>query len=277
MAKRDWCFTLNNFASTSIDWPATVKYAVWQHEVGDGTDDVPKGTHHLQGYVEFKAVTRLSACRKILSTAHWEPRKGTDVQARDYCMKDDTHVAGPWEHGTFVASAQGSRSDLTAACALVKAGGVKRVAEEMPEMFVKFERGLKALEFTLAAKRDWVMDARVYWGAAGAGKTRAVYDEFGADNIYVKDPTTEWWDGYNGEECVLVDEFYGTLKFSYLQRLLDRYPMPVQIKGGTTHFRSKVIVFTSNVPWTQWFEKKFEQHPEVKLSFERRVTTVREF
>lgn len=75
---------------------------------------------------------------------------------------------------------------------------------------------------------------RVHWGVSGSGKTRAVYDEFGRDDMYVKDPTNIWWCGYEGQRCILIDEFYGTMQFSYLQRLLDRYPMTMEIKGGHT-------------------------------------------
>ncbi|MEW5315083.1 MAG: hypothetical protein WDW38_006535 [Sanguina aurantia] len=265
--------------------PASVSYAIWQHEVGDS------GTEHLQGYLEFNSVQRLSACKKLIPRAHWEQRKGTQQQAHDYCTPDTPldcrsgktkretreFMEGPWEHGVYTPGAQGFRTDIQKAAEIVKAHGAKRVAELMPDMYIKYERGLKALEFAIAKPRDWAMDVRVHWGDAGTGKARDVYTEFGAANIYTKDPTTEWWDGYNGEQCVLLDEFYGTLKFSYLQRLMDRYPMMVQIKGGTTQFRSRTIIFTCNVQWQTWYPAKFESNPEILKNFERRLSVVKEY
>ena len=41
-----------------------------------------------------------------LEGAHFEPRRGTRDQARDYCRKAETKVDGPWEHGAFGAGGQ---------------------------------------------------------------------------------------------------------------------------------------------------------------------------
>lgn len=89
-----WCATLNNadhrrrikdwFDDVCEDWP--INYIVAQEEVGQG------GTNHFQIYVEFSKAMRFSAIKKLLhgaSEAHWEKRKGTPTQARDYCMKGE--------------------------------------------------------------------------------------------------------------------------------------------------------------------------------------------
>ena len=47
---------------------------------------------------------------------------------------------------------------------------------------------------------------------------------------------SKWWDGYCQEEHVVLDDFYGWIKFDEMLRLLDRYPLLVETKGGTTHF-----------------------------------------
>ena len=84
-----------------------VRYASWQREVG------ASGTEHLQGYAEFAAPVRLSAVRQWLSSSvHWEPRKGTREEARDYSRKDDSRAAGPWELGSFQLGGQVSALTL---------------------------------------------------------------------------------------------------------------------------------------------------------------------
>ena len=87
-------FTINNPEDEQIPrtWEG-VLYCQWQVEVGES------GTRHVQGYVAFKCNKRLSILKKVHPTAHWERRKGTHNDARAYCSKEDTRVAGPWEIG----------------------------------------------------------------------------------------------------------------------------------------------------------------------------------
>ena len=71
---RAWCFTLNfDGERPELTFPDSVVYAVWQHE--------RVGHDHLQGYVEMANNSRLSAMKKIIPSAHWEPRRGTQAQA----------------------------------------------------------------------------------------------------------------------------------------------------------------------------------------------------
>ena len=50
-------------------------------------------------------------------------------------------------------------------------------------------RGRAALREEL---RNWVMDVRIYCGAPGVGKSRAVWDEFGVENVYPKMVGKSW-------------------------------------------------------------------------------------
>jgi len=102
---RAWCFTHNNFPYTASELPVFKheRYVVWQHEKVD--------TDHIQGYIELSCPQRVSALIKWLPGAHFEVRKGTPDQARDYCMEEDTRVDGPWERGVYGGS-QGKRSDI---------------------------------------------------------------------------------------------------------------------------------------------------------------------
>ena len=45
---------------------------------------------------------------------------------------------------------------------------------------------------------------RWIWGPAGTGKTRSVWLEY--PDLYPK-MANKWWDGYQGEETVLIDDF----------------------------------------------------------------------
>ena len=148
-----WMFTINNYTDDDkpLEWPCS--YVIYQKEKG------ASGTPHLQGYVEFLTNKRLSAVRKICSTAHWETRKGTQQQAIDYCTKkDDTYVDGPWDEGDRKENKQGQRTDLELACAAAAQGGVQAVMNQHPTAYVKYHAGLEKV--ASAAHLERVKQAR---------------------------------------------------------------------------------------------------------------------
>ena len=58
--------------------------------------------------------------------------------------------------------------------------------------------------------------------------------------------TFQWYDGYNGQETVIFDDFREhQCKIEYLLTLTDRYKQKVAIKGGFTDWCPKVIFITS--------------------------------
>jgi len=78
------------------EWP-DVAFAVWQMELCPTTNRI-----HYQGYIEFvgkKSWSWIQQNCEGLETAHFEQRKGSQAEARRYCMKEDTRIDGPWEFG----------------------------------------------------------------------------------------------------------------------------------------------------------------------------------
>lgn len=64
--------------------------------------------------------------------------------------------------------------------------------------------------------------------------------------VSVRDKNTPlWFDEYHYEDCVILDDFRTHwCHYSYLLRLLDKYPMSVPVKGGFRAWRPKVIIVT---------------------------------
>ena len=77
-------------------------------------------------------------------------------------------------------------------------------------------------------------------------------------DAYWKSCGDKWWDDYDFQEVVIIDEYYGWLPYSYLLRLLDRYPLNVESKGGMLNFNPKQVWICSNNSiddWYKWSEK----------------------
>lgn len=102
---RGWCFTKNNPTSNEIEPHPKESYIVWQLEEGE------QKTPHLQGYIELSSQQRLSSLTKWLPGAHFSVRRGTPLQASDYCRKEP-RLAGPWSRGELPETNPGKRNDI---------------------------------------------------------------------------------------------------------------------------------------------------------------------
>jgi hypothetical protein len=72
-------------------------------------------------------------------------------------------------------------------------------------------------------------------------------------DAYPKDPRTKFWDGYQGHDRVVMDEFRGDIDIAHLLRWFDRYPVNVEIKGSATVLRARQIWITSNLDPREWY------------------------
>lgn len=237
---RNICFTLNNYTQDEYDF---IVHGTWYRYMIIGKEIGDSGTPHLQGYAVLDKRYRLNALKKLVGDrVHLEARKGTHNQAREYCMKDNDFC----EFG--VEPEQGKRNDLKNACELVKKDGAQAVAELMPELYVKYHRGLKELELAIQPKYDHV-SVRGIWifGSPGTGKSHAArhFDP----NAYIK-AQNKWWDGYNGQQCVILEDLDTDVLGHYLKIWADKWSCTGETKGGTVNLRYKLFVVTSNyAPW----------------------------
>jgi len=93
-----------------------------------------------------------------------------------------------------------------------------------------------------------------YWGSTGVGKTRKCFEDFPNAYWKTRDPgQAQYWDGYDGEETIIIDEFYGWFPWDFLLRLTDRYPLNLAVKGSTVPSLASKIVFTSNKHPRDWY------------------------
>lgn len=119
------------------------------------------------------------------------------------------------------------------------------------------------------------MDIIVVYGPTGVGKTRWAWDMFPAA---YSAPQKGWFDGYSGEETVIIDEMYGSrYSWSFLLQLLDRYRMLVPFKGGFHQFTSKRIVMTSNVHPEEWYKQSVTKVVWADSPLKRRITRLVHF
>jgi hypothetical protein len=102
----------------------------------------------------------------------------------------------------------------------------------------------------LAQRREVVL----LCGVTGAGKTRAVYDQY-PDLYEAPIGDTLWFDGYDGQKVVLFDEFDGEMPLNALKKVADNfYVRKVPCKGGFKWLNPDKIIFTSNSHPGSWYK-----------------------
>jgi hypothetical protein len=262
---KHWVFTLNNWTQDDVDRlealhaSGDASYIVFGEEVGES------GTEHLQGYACFASRKTLAQAKRLIgSRAHLEVMRGTPQQASEYCKKDESYH----EFGEIPAG-QGSRTDLGDLIGAIRSGkSMRELEDEFPGECIRYDRAVLRRVAEARPFRTEKPYVHVLWGDTGVGKTRYVFDRFDWEDIYVYSGG-KWFDGYVGQSVALFDDFTGSeFKLGFFLRLLDRYPMRVEIKGGFVQWNPSKIFITSNKPVGEWYPNAFQKHRE---ALDRRI------
>lgn len=271
---RAFCFTINNWTeellTNCLDVIDPAVYSVIGFEEAPTT-----GTKHIQGYVYYNNAHTFQSMKKKLKGAHLEIAKGSAKQNRDYCIKSGEYN----EFGTIPQ--QGKRNDINDfKDAIISGMDEISLINEFPTEMAHFDRFYnRCRNVFLKQKAITNGDAPeviVLIGEPGCGKTRHIYDNNDITEVYkleVGDGSSGsiFWNGYDGQEIILIDDFHNNLKLDYMLRLLDRYPMQLNTKGGYTWRSAKKIYITSNIPVEQWYHNC----PDIlRRALRRRITTI---
>jgi len=278
---KNFCFTLNNYSEEELEsvskWDC--KYLIVGKEVGES------GTPHLQGFIVFKETRTLSVLKKKLSDrAHWEIMRGTPQQAAEYCKKDGNFAEigvaplTPAEKGAKGGTMEKDRWDDI--LSLAEAGDWESLKIKHAEVYVN---KLKALEYVNKKRKkiietlDGEMEHQWLYGPPGTGKSLQARKE--NPGAFIKDPKTKWWDGYNGEETVIIDDFdkYQVSQGGDMKRWMDRYAFQAEFKGGYEVIRPKKIIVTSNYHPSDIWEDEITVNAVLRRTEVRHFTELKKF
>ena len=258
-----WCFTLNNYSGydEQVFIDVDCKYIIFAKEYCPTT-----GTPHLQGYIVFEGNKRLSGMKKIHATAHWEAAKGSTAENIDYCSKSDACpvVRGvpPQDRKAQAKSQKDHYADV------IRAAEEGTCKEEYPAEFLRYNGVITRMYQPKLAALD---EYSAYWyvGPPGSGKSRSARAEY--PDLYNK-LINKWWDGYNHEKVVLLDDFSksNVMTGDALKNWADHYPFRAEVKGSSMMIRPKTIIVTSNYE----IEDLWPEDPVLVAALKRRFKTV---
>ena len=289
--KRSYVGTKNNYCDEDIlhlekFYDKCCSFLVYGKEVGE------TGTPHLQIYFEMEDAKSMKAVIKNLGFNLWLGyRRGTPSQAAGYCRKGtekpehsyeeflDT-PSPTWEGQMYGhISQQGARNDLVKVADMIiqEQRPIREVALEFPGSFIRYHKGMIALRNHVLQPRslEQAPEVIVLWGPTGTGKTRDAYTKYWKDEPhYVWRPSNgNWWDGYDGEKKVILDEFRGQMDWSDILGLLDRNEYRAPVKGSFVQIQADKFVITSPKPPHSWYNSVCDDHDKYQ-QLVRRITTV---
>ena len=125
------------------------------------------------------------------------------------------------------------------------------------------------------------VDCTLLHGDTGLGKTRWVYDNWLPLGSFWRLPaitTSCWFDGYQGETHVLLDDFSGApskVSVNLLLQMLDGYTQRLPVKGGFTCWKPIHIAITTNVHPNKWYRWKDRMKQYYALA--RRFSLIKDF
>lgn len=237
-------FTYNNYTDAGVEELKNyenAQYLLLGFEVAPETK-----TPHIQGFIQLK---KRKTCYSFMNDFSFQfyviPSKASAISNYDYCTKDKNY----YEKGTLIK--QGRRTDLKNIREdFMETNSIKETLERNPNHSYVQLRYLENIAKYYSKTRDNDFLVEWFYGPTGSGKTRAAKARFENKNYFMQTQTgfLKWWDGYDGQEYIIIDELRpSSCSYSYLLGLLNKFnKFTVETKGSTREILTKHIIITSS-------------------------------
>lgn len=234
---------------------ALVKYVVAEELHADGQP-------HLHAFLQLARKATFKADMFDLGEfhGHYEPARSWRC-CEAYCKKEGCYI---------------SNQDINAARHKKASLNKELIAMDPKEAVEQGYIGFCALPSFLKAKREWknlqdvpvLLERSCFWiyGEPRTGKSYACRSAF--PELYEK-AQNKWWDGYQGETAVLLDDFdkQGACLGHLLKIWADNYRFNAEVKGGMVRPCYTTLLVTSNYTPDQIFKDDEELCEAVTARF----------
>lgn len=208
------------------------------------------GRQHNQGFIQFFSEKAMTNVKRLFGSKqiHVEIMGGMLKDNEIYCSKDEKYI----RLGEF--RCQGQRTDIEMDKKLLDDGGtLDDLWQENFGNMLRYYKGYgqykKSIDKVAVKKRGFrILNVKLVCGPTGTNKTRNAV-EHNPDAFMITGRNLKWWDGYEQEDCLIIDEYNNDVPITELLGILDGYNLRLEIKGSfTTANWTKVIITTNLLP-----------------------------
>ncbi len=257
---------------------AGITYIVMQHEHGTN-----EGGHHVQGFVTGATKKRpvtLGNHYQVLPEVFQVMRRNSNAQKnRAYCTDDSKRVPGTWffEYGTVPTK---KVNKVTEFIKQIEKYGLKRAMDDDPTTYVRHCNGFKDLDMHYKRKqtRPEVCHVIAIMGPPGSGKSWWAKKLFDPGHSYtlpaVPRSGQAWFDMYEQQRTLIIDEFSGRIEFELFKNMLDPLEMLTPTKGSHGIAMWDTVIITTNFHPSTWYGNDIDSWgTEVLAPVQRRIHT----
>jgi len=269
---RDTCAALN------------ADYCCMADEIAPAT-----GTKHSHLFIFRKSAIRESTIRRKFPGIHFDACIGSCAENRAYVEKSgkwandpkgDTSIPDTFEEwGELPSERQESNPLMADIITDLEAGkSTAEIIRSYPKFIFKSNE-IDVARQTLDSERFLTEQRNVevtyIFGATGVGKTRSIYDTYHADDIcritnYGKVSGVRF-DGYQGQDVLVFDEFASQIPLAEMLCYLDRYPVNLPARYHDRVACYTMVYIISNFPLSFQYQDAQLNHPAAWKAFLRRI------
>lgn len=293
---RKWIITINNPEDHNLPEEKLIEtirqlpfsYSCLCYEKGS------EGTRHVHIYIYSPAPIRFSRIKNLLPCAHIDRARGKHQEIRDYISKsgkwegtekEETNISESFQEFGTLPEDRPEKEDLKLKLLeMIKCGMTNaEIIEEEPRLIYQI-RKIDEIRQTLVeaeyATKDREIVVVYVTGPSGAGKTRAIHEEFGAQNICritsYRNGTVHF-DNYRGQDVLVFEEFSGQIPITEMLNYLDRYPLKLPARYMDRQACYTKVFITSNLELSELYKHEQQKHPETWKAFLRRISKIKKY
>lgn len=265
--RRDWSITAWVEPTFVED---QMKFLIYGEETCPNTNK-----NHFQTYVYFHNPKTWDQTLKYFPSGdnRIAISKGDFKENLAYCSKEKWEGIGEVkEFGERLQ--QGKRNDLNKiAKEIISGTKVEDIVKEDYNIYHQYSRTLNYIEDCVNKKkfRSEMPDVIWYYGPTGVGKSHICYENYHPDTHY----DLEWddsgfWENYEGQKTVLINEFRGEIPFKTLLKICDKWPYSCKRKGRSKFpLLANKIIITSCKPPEAIYKNSLDDDDNIKQFLRR--------